>query len=618
MSLTYKQIWERYSHVQFKRRLYLKRLNADGTYEDDWVEISQGLTKDGSVNSLSRSLPNDSWQFGYVTVGNISLEILSPFQEFASENDPNSIFYGYIRHKSKFKVVDALIDTFSGLKKVLEINFDGSDGATTYTAETGQTLTFAGTAQLDISQRESGSSSLLLDGNSDYVSVPDSDDWALLNDDFDILASIRFNAVPGEGEWQSVFGQYQDSTDRYALTITRPVGESYHQIYFLLRVGGVEKILITANLSGLLEADVWYDIKLRRSGDDFFILVDDVIVGSGSSSEEIPNLSAPFIVGSNGGTYYFNGWIDSFKLFRENDALPNNEATVTTFEGYIDATTAQTEQGYEKVTVMDYISVLDDVNVAELTLAQTTLNALVYEILNRSIFTKYFNVSSSTTYINAGYNISAIDVSKYTGSVLEMLQDLAKGHSIFYIDPDDGYFYFKPADPTTETRHEFLEANNRKLDISAWREGIDRQVTNWYWDEEDSTVAAVADPAPVNPISENFKIQGVTNTTQQQNVLNYILTRTQYAKPYFKLVLPYFPVIKLLDRVSVQSFGSAPKDALRWGMFAWTDSATLNPNAAPRWRKPAGIRISSDEEWMVRGIQHSNNLKTTLELEKIL
>lgn len=413
MSLTYKQIWERYSHIEFKRRLYIKRLNTDGTYEADWTEISQGLTKDGSVKSISRTLPNSSWQFGYVMVSNVILEILSPYQEFASELDPNSLFSGYIRHKSRVKIVDALIDKYT-------------------------------------------------------------------------------------------------------------------------------------------------------------------------------------------------------------DPTTPAESIVNTFEGLIDAKTAQTEQGYENVTVLDYISVLNDVNVSELGLVQTTLNDLIYEIMNRSIFTKYFNVSNSTAYINSGYNASSIDLSVYTGSVLSMLQDLAKGHSIFYINPDDNYFYFKAAEPTATVEHQFLESNNRKIDISAWREGVDRQVTNWYWDDKDVDISAVTIAAVVNPISESFKIEGITNATQRQNVLNTILSNTEFAKPYFKLTLPYFPVIKLLDRVNVQSFGSAPKDALRWGMFSWTSYLTTAPNTAPRWRKPAGIRISADDEWMVTSVKHDSNFKTVVELQKIL
>ena len=413
MSLTFQQIWEQYSQVEFKRRIFVKRLQEDGTYEAEFSEISQSLMKDGSVKSMSRSLPNDSYQFGYVTVSNLNLEILSAFQEFASELDPNSIFSGFIRHKSIIKIVDAFIDKYTD---------------------------------------------------------PDN-----------------------------------------------PV-----------------------------------------------------------------------------------------------------EASVTLFEGLIDATNAQTEQGFEKITILDFLSVLDNINVSELSLVETTMNDLIYEIMNRPEFTKYFSVSNSTTYIDAGYNATNIDVSVYTGSVMEMMQDLAKGHSIFFVDPTDNFFYFKPANPTASVIYEFLEANNRKLDISAWREGVDRQRTNWYWNDPDVDISAIVDPAPVNQFSETFSINGITNNTQRQNVLDFILTRTKDAKPYFKLVLPYFPVIKILDRVKVQSFGSAPKDAVRWGMFQWTDKGTGDPNTAPRWRKPAGIRISSDDEWIVTRISHDSSFRTIIELQKIL
>lgn len=513
MSLTYEQIWERYSHVEFKRRLYIKRLKEDGTYEADFTEISDGQMKDGSVNSLSRSLPNNSWQFGRVIFSNVRLEILSAFQEFASENDPNSIFSGFIRHRSIIKVVDAFID------------------------------------------------------------------------------------------------KYTDPEE--------PV-----------------------------------------------------------------------------------------------------EASVISFIGLIDSLTATTEQGFETVTALDFLSVLSEINVKELTLAQTTLANLVYEIMNRAEFTKYFNVSNSTTYINPGYNALSIDVTQYEGSVLEMLEDLAKGHSIFYIDPDDNYFYFKEAEPTPTVQYSFLEENNRKIDISSYREGVDRQITHWYWSDleeflagdwtssgwsgggsgwthntgntsvlseptpavngkryvisytvEDRTsgsfslsfggysasglttnnkvnmtasstanlqitptsdfdgkiiisiksdIYAIKNPEPVNPRSSTFKIDGITDDEQRQNTLNVVLEKSQDAKPYFKLQLPYFPVIKLLDKVEVQSFGSAPRDAVRWGMFVWTDATTGDPLTSPRWRKPAGIRISQDDKWMVRGITHDRNLRTTLELEKIV
>lgn len=411
MSLTFKNIWDRYSHVLMTRRMYIKRLKEDGSYESDFTEISQGLMKDGSVQSLNRSLPNNSWQFGYVTVSNIRLEILSAFQEFASELDPNSIFFGFIRHRSIVKIVDAFIDKYTD---------------------------------------------------------PD---------------------VPVE-------------------------------------------------------------------------------------------------------------------------------AAVTAFIGLIDSNTATTEQGYETITALDFLSTLKEINVKDLNLTETTLNDLIYEVMNRSEFTKFFNVSNSTTYINAGYDAQNIVVAEYENSVLEMLEDLAKGHSIFFIDPDDNYFYFKPADPTVDVKFSFLEDNNRKLDVSSYREGIDRQITNWYW--EDSDVVAIQDPPPVNPRIGKFKIDGITDDTQRKNTLDVVLSRTKDPKPYFKLDLPYLPIVKILDRVEIQSFGSAPRDAVRWGMFVWTSKDTSSPSTAPRWRKPAGIRISKDDNWMVRSIAHDKSLRTTLEVEKIL
>lgn len=411
MSLTFQEIWERYSHVKFVRRMYIKRLQEDGTYEADYTEISRGLMKSGSVASLSRSLPNNSWQFGRVLFSNVRLEILSAFQEFASELDANSIFSGFIRHRSIIKIVDAFIDKY-----------------------------------------------------------------------------------------------------------TDP----------------------------------------------------------------------------------------------ENEV----EASVVVFEGLLDSLTATTEEGYETITALDFLSVLSEINVKSLTLAQTTLSALVYEVMNRDEFTKFFTVSSSSTYIDPGYNATGIDVTQYEGSVLEMLEDLAKGHSIFFVDPDDNTFYFKAAEPTAAVQFSFLEDNNRKLSISGYREGIDRQITHWYWSETD--IFAIKNPEPINPRSSTFNIKGITGAAQRQNTLDEVLSRSEDTKPYFKLALPYLPIIKLLDKVEVQAFGSAPRDAVRWGMFPWTDSDTTSPGTAPRWRKPAGIRISRDDKWMVRGISHDKNLTTTLELEKII
>lgn len=410
MSLTFQEIWSQYSQFEVRRRIYIKRLLRNGTYEPLWQEISAGMMQDGSINRIQRSLPNSSYQFGKVQVANATMKIMSAYREFSGESVPGSIFKNYVRHWSQIKVVDALVDKYT-------------------------------------------------------------------------------------------------------------------------------------------------------------------------------------------------------------DPTSPTESQATTFIGLIDATTATTEQGYETFTALDFITVLNQINVKDLTLTKTTLSELVYEIMNRSEFTKYFSVSSSTDYINPGYDVTSIDTSVYDGSVLDMLQDLATGHSIFYVDPDDGYFYFREALPTDDVKFSFLEKNNRKLDVSQYREGKDRQITAWYWSDTDPVISSIA--SATAPITQNFDIKGITNSTQRQNTLDFVLNKTRYAKAYFKLDIPFFPIVKILDKISVQSFGSAPVNAIRWGMFIWTPTDTTNPNEAPRWSKAGGIKISADERWMVRSITHDQKLKTTLELEKI-
>ena len=70
-------------------------------------------------------------------------------------------------------------------------HFNGADGATDYTDPVAGAATFGGTAQLDTAQKEFGTAALLLDGNSDYVTYPDSDDWSFGTGDFTIDFWIR-------------------------------------------------------------------------------------------------------------------------------------------------------------------------------------------------------------------------------------------------------------------------------------------------------------------------------------------------------------------------------------------------------------------------------------------
>lgn len=105
----------------------------------------------------------------------------------------------------------------------------------------------------------------------------------------------------------------------------------------------------------------------------------------------------------------------------------------------------------ENMTVFSFTKIFTDTKLSELgTLSATTINTAVYELLNRGIFTDYFTVDSEN--ISAGVN-ATVDLSVYneSDSVLDVLKDLSKGHSAFYIDIDNK-FYFKAVEPSTEKK----------------------------------------------------------------------------------------------------------------------------------------------------------------------
>jgi len=62
------------------------------------------------------------------------------------------------------------------------LHFDGTNGSTTFTDESGKTWTPAGNAQISTAQSQFGGASGLFDGAGDYISTPYSADFSILGD----------------------------------------------------------------------------------------------------------------------------------------------------------------------------------------------------------------------------------------------------------------------------------------------------------------------------------------------------------------------------------------------------------------------------------------------------
>lgn len=279
---------------------------------------------------------------------------------------------------------------------------------------------------------------------------------------------------------------------------------------------------------------------------------------------------------------------------------PDNQVEVEAivFEGLIDDLQAETTAEHtEQFIAKDKLVVLERYTLSDLgTISSTTVNTIVYELLNRDIFTKYFTVSNSSTYISAGYNTSAIDMTAYSGSetILTILNDLALGHSIFYIDSSNDTFCFLAVTPTPTIQYEFKDILSKRISLDHFMTGADSVIEDWYWT---NTPLSSISASHKYYTSHSIDIKCITDNTQRQNLLDYIKSINNTKKMHFTVVMPYFPIIKLLDRVSFQYDGVIPEDAFILG---------VGRLGIDKLRSAIGaIKLNISQEFYIRGIKHS-------------
>lgn len=177
-----------------------------------------------------------------------------------------------------------------------------------------KTVTAYGNAQIDTAQYKVGSASGLFDGNGDYLTVPDSDDWYFTGD-FTIRFKYRFNVLPSSGSYVRVVCQTQSTNELWNLYFGNSSGTYY--MAYLVATGGDYPIYVLRN-TGSLSTNTWYDIQFNRSGNDFRIFLEGNQLGAvETNSSPIGNKSSVLYIGKdniyNG---YINGWVDELEIVK--------------------------------------------------------------------------------------------------------------------------------------------------------------------------------------------------------------------------------------------------------------------------------------------------------------
>ena len=191
----------------------------------------------------------------------------------------------------------------------LLLHCNGDDASTTFTDETGKTVTAVGTAQIDTAQSKFGGASGLFDGNSDYLSLDDSADFTLGTTDFTIDLWVRFSTLQNAHFWQ------QGAGTTYVRFWYDNAG---HQLNFGELASGSWGVLYQGAWTP--SADTWYHIAVIRSGTTTWkIFVDGTDISAtlttGSASRSIADISGTAYIGAlQGASEFLAGWIDEFRF----------------------------------------------------------------------------------------------------------------------------------------------------------------------------------------------------------------------------------------------------------------------------------------------------------------
>jgi hypothetical protein len=190
----------------------------------------------------------------------------------------------------------------------LYIRFDGSNGATTYTAETGQTVNFYGNWQLSTGTYKLGTSGAT--GSTNQMALSHSTDYTFGSGDFTIETWFR-PAVMTPGQYYSVISKRANSS---------VVGD--YLIFYdgsgnLLWLVGKDSTHWTFNrtVSSCVSINTWIHVAMVRNGNNFYLFLNGSLADSTTSSDAMYAAGTALYIGGEGDNdWAFNGHIDEVRL----------------------------------------------------------------------------------------------------------------------------------------------------------------------------------------------------------------------------------------------------------------------------------------------------------------
>ena len=168
-------------------------------------------------------------------------------------------------------------------------------------------LETVGNAQVSTSVVKYGTGSMKFNGTTDYLITPASPNLDLNAGNFTIEGWFYFNSV-ASGQ-QPVSGYTTASNENYAWYMTSTGGLAY----YLSSTGTGWNIASNVTM-GTVSANTWTHIALVRNGSTFTPYINGVAGTTSSSSSAIYSSGTGITLGAYAGAYFFNGYIDDFRV----------------------------------------------------------------------------------------------------------------------------------------------------------------------------------------------------------------------------------------------------------------------------------------------------------------
>jgi hypothetical protein len=193
------------------------------------------------------------------------------------------------------------------------LNFNGDDAAQTTTDLSGKTWTFYNTAQLDTAQKKYGTASLLLDGNSDYITTPVTTDFNFGTGDFTVEWWWRVDDLLAR-YYSYVFSIYLDTNNYFYVYSDCAQTTGSTIITCHSNVGGSPTITYVSGAIGTMAADTWYHFAVVRKGG----VIQSFFNGAAKTKIDTGCNGATYYGGTlyvgRFGTSYTTGWLDDVRI----------------------------------------------------------------------------------------------------------------------------------------------------------------------------------------------------------------------------------------------------------------------------------------------------------------